>query len=101
MLSVGYNYGWRAGEILPMLVSQIDLVDRTIRLEVGITKNGHGRTVTMTQEVYTPLQACASEKKTDDNLFTRKECSPVHDFRGCVAGGLRAIRSRKVHLSEM
>jgi len=93
VLSVGYNYGWRAGEILPMRVSQIDLVDRTVRLEVGTTKNGHGRTVTMTQEVFALLQACATGKKGDDDLFTRKDGSPVLDFRGawqgaCVRSGL-------------
>lgn len=93
ILSVGYNFAWRAGEILQMLVSQIDLVDRTIRLEVGTTKNDHGRTVTMTQEVYTLLHACATGKKPDDNLFTRKDGSPVQDFRGawqgaCVGCGL-------------
>jgi hypothetical protein len=39
MLLVANNHGWRASEILPMLSGQIDLVDRTIRLEVGTTKN--------------------------------------------------------------
>jgi hypothetical protein len=41
---------------------QLDLADGTIRLEVGMTKNGHGRTVKMTQEVYTLLQACVTGK---------------------------------------
>jgi integrase len=62
MLSVGYNYGWRAGEILPMLVGHINLIDRTIRLEVDTTKRSPGRTVIMTWEVYTLLPACAGEK---------------------------------------
>jgi integrase len=93
MLSVGYNYGWRAGEILSMRVRQIDLADRTIRLEVGMTKNGHGRTVKMTQEVYTLLHACMTGKGPDDHLFTRQDGSPVLDFRGawqgvCVRCGL-------------
>jgi len=93
MLSGGYNYGWRAGEILPMRVGQIDLADRTIRLEVGMTKNGHGRTVKMTHEVYTLLHACMTGKGPDDHLFTRQDGSPVLDFRGawqgvCVRCGL-------------
>ncbi|HKF02591.1 MAG TPA: site-specific integrase [Candidatus Sulfotelmatobacter sp.] len=86
MLSVGYNYGWRSGEILSMLVNQVDLVDRTIRLEVGTTKNGHGRTVTMTQEVYTLLQPCVAGKEPDDPMFTREDGSPVRDFRGAWQG---------------
>ena len=94
MLAVGYNYGWRAGEVLTMRVDQIDLGDRTIRLEVGTTKNGHGRTVKMTQEVFTLLQACVvGKKKPDDHVFTRADGKPVLDFRGawqgvCVRTGL-------------
>jgi integrase len=86
MLSVGYNYGWRGGEILPMRVHQIDLADRTIRLDVGTTKNGHGRIVKMTQEVFTLLQTCASKKGPEDHLFTREDGSPVLDFRGAWQG---------------
>jgi integrase len=76
-----------------MRVNQIDFLDRTIRLEVGTTKNHHGRTVTMTQEAYALLHACAAGKKPDDHLFTRKDGSPVRDFRGawravCVQSGL-------------
>jgi integrase len=93
MLSVGYNYGWREGEILMMRVNQIDLADRTIRLEVGTTKNGHGRIAKMTQEVYALLQACAVKKQPEDHLFTREDGSAVLDFRGawqgaCVRAGL-------------
>ncbi len=58
MLAVAYNFGWRAGEVIGLRVRQIDLADRTIRLEVGATKNGHGRTVKMTMEVFTLLTAC-------------------------------------------
>lgn len=99
MLSVGYNYGWRAGEILPMRVGQVDLADRTIRLEVGMTKNGHGRTVKMTQEAYTLLQACVTGKGPDDYLFTRQDGSAVLDFRGawqgaCVRSGLGKFTCR-------
>jgi len=100
ILSVGYNYGWRLGEILPMRVSQVDLADRTVRLEPGTTKNGHGRIVTMTQEVCTLLRACAIGKKPDDHLFTREDGSPVLDFRGawhgaCVRAGLGKFVCRK------
>jgi integrase len=86
ILSVGYNYGWRAGEIVPMRGNQIDLLDRTIRLEVGSTKNGRGRTVKMTQEVYTLLRACAIGKNAGAPLFTRKNGAPVLDFRGAWQG---------------
>jgi integrase len=105
ILSVGYNYGWRLGEILPMRVNQLDLADRTIRLEVGTTKNGHGRIVSMTQEVHTLLRTCALGKKPDDSLFTRDDGSPVLDFRGawqgaCVRAGLGKFVCRKCGREE-
>lgn len=56
--AVAYNFGWRAGEVIGLRVGQIDVGDRTIRLEVGSTNNGRGRTVKMTTEVFTLLNAC-------------------------------------------
>jgi integrase len=93
MLAVAYNYGWRAGEVLGLRVSQVDLADRTIRLEVGTTKNDEGRTVKMTKEVFPLLSACVIGKKQDDPLFTRDDGTPVLDFRNvwhgvCVRAGV-------------
>lgn len=93
ILAVAYNFGWRAGEIIGLCVDQIDLADRTIRLEVGATKNGHGRTVKMTTEVFTLLTACVTGKEGDDPVFTRADGTPVLDFRDawhavCVRSGV-------------
>ena len=81
MLAVAYNYGWRRGELLGLRVRQIDLPARTIRLEVGTTKNKAGRMVKMTQEVGTLLTACIVGKNKDDYVFTREGNQPVKDFR--------------------
>ena len=53
----------------------------------------------MTQEVFTLLQACAAGKKAGDCAFTRKNGSPVLDFRGawqgaCVRSGLGQFTCR-------
>lgn len=80
-LAVGQNYGWRRKEVISMRVSQVDFGERTIRLEVGTTKNNAGRIVTMTQEVYELLQACAAGKKPEDALFTRENGKTVKDLR--------------------
>jgi integrase-like protein len=82
MLAVYHNYGWRKNEPLQKLrVAQVDLLNREIRLEVGDTKNGEGRTVTITDEVYTLLAACVQSKNPDDPVFTREDGKPVKDFR--------------------
>jgi integrase len=52
MLAVYYSFGWRKSEVLGLHVNQVDLASRTIRLEVGETKNSQGRTVRMTDEIF-------------------------------------------------
>ena len=80
-MAAAYNFAWRKGELLSMRVEQVDLLSRTLRLEVGTTKNGKGRTVRMTQEVHTLLTACVVGKQKDDYVFTRANGKPVKDFR--------------------
>jgi integrase len=79
-----------------MRVRQVDLAQRTIRLEPGTTKNSEGREVVMTDAVYTLLSACVIGKGTDDCVFTRKDGEPVRSFRNtwenaCVKAGVGAI----------
>src|SRR5438445_746746 len=93
MLAVAYNFGFRRGELLQMRVQQVDLLNRTIVLDPGTTKNGEGRTIKMTQEVYELLLECVRGKSPDDLLFTRTNGKPVLDFRGtwyslCQRSGL-------------
>ena len=56
LFEVGYNFGWRIGELMGLRVRQIDLISRTIRLDPGTTKNDEGRTIVMTGLVYALLQ---------------------------------------------
>lgn len=84
MFEVGYNFGWRISELLNMRVRQIDLATRTIRLEVGETKNDEGREVEMTPLVYALVQQCVAGKQGEDSVFTRENGKPVRDFRGSL-----------------
>jgi integrase len=91
-LEVAYSYGWRRGELIALRVGQVDLRNRTIRLNPGSTKNGEGREVTMTPEVEELLRAAMDGKGPDDFVFTREDGKPVKDFRGawrnlCVRAG--------------
>jgi integrase len=93
MLEVSRTYGWRKQEVLKMRVSQLDLLERTIRLEPGTTKNRDGREVSMTDGVYTLLKACVIAKAQDDYVFTRDDGKRVRDYRkawsnACAAAGL-------------
>ena len=44
-IALAYNYGWRRGELIGLRTRQVSLVNRTIRLDPGTTKNNEGREV--------------------------------------------------------
>jgi integrase len=86
--AIGCTFGWRLSEVLGLRVRQVDLADRTVRLEVGSTKNGRGRLISLTGECFTLLQACCVGKKPDDHVLTRDKGKPVLDFRGAWQGAV-------------
>ena len=93
MVEVGRTYGWRISELRDLTVKQVNLLNRTIRLEPGTTKNGEGREVSMTKAVYELLSGCVTGKGADDCVFTRADGKRVKDFReqwrnACVAAGV-------------
>src|SRR5262245_49220546 len=63
LLATAYTFGFRKSELLNLRVRQVDLLNRTIRLNAGETKSGDGRTVKLTSDVFFLLQACISGKK--------------------------------------
>jgi integrase len=81
MFECAFTYGWRKSELLNLRVRQADLVNRTITLDVGSTKNKKGRTVHMTALVYELLRACVMGKQPEDHVFSRTNGSPVLNFR--------------------
>lgn len=93
MVEVGRTYGWRIGELRDMKVMQVNLLNRTLRLDPGTTKNGEGREVSMTKAVYELLACCVSGKGADEYVFTRADGKRVKDFReqwrnACVTAGV-------------
>ncbi len=93
LLALGFTYGWRRGELLGMRVKQVNLLDRTIRLEPGTTKNDEGRSVKLTSECYELVRACVEGKAPEDYIFTREDGGRVRDFSKtwadiCVGAGL-------------
>ena len=75
----------RAGESrwkrLPMLCKQVDLLNNTVTLYCGETKNKEGRTVALTEECRLLVTELRKGKRPEDFLFTRNG-EPVRDFRG-------------------
>ena len=91
-LELGSTYGWRSAELLGLRVRQVNLEQRTIRLDTGTTKNGEGREVAMTAKVAELLRAAIAGKKAEDFVLTRSSGRRVRDFRRawwnlCTAAG--------------
>lgn len=103
MFELGITYGWRGlSELLPMRVHQLDLIEKTIRLKKGTTKNKDGRVVAMTTPVYELLKQCVTGKGPDDFVFTwpeghKQAGKPVRHFYGAWN---RAIEGAGVKLPD-
>ena len=95
ILTLGYNFGFREGELLSMRVRQVDLLNEALMLDPGTTKNDEGRNIAFNDmpEVMQVLRECLRGKSADDFLFTREGGKAVTDFRGawwsrCIKAGL-------------
>jgi integrase len=96
LIEVFFTYGWRRSEVLNLRVRHVDLAHRTIRLDVGTTKNGEGREVAMTARVLELMREACAEKKPDDPVFTREDGSTVKSFSKtwrnlCVRAGVPGL----------
>lgn len=97
LFEMDYAYGWRLDELLGLRVRQLDFFGKII--DLGKTKNGDQRMITMTEHVYRVLVRCAYGKQPDDHVFTREDGNPVRDFRGawwnaCIRAGLGRFQCR-------
>jgi integrase len=106
LLEFAYITGWRKSEVLSLKVSQVDMKVGVVRLEVGTTKSGRGRSFYVTKELREVLQGQldsidALKKKQDIitpyvfHWLTRPRCKPgsrIKEFRtawedACKAAG--------------
>lgn len=91
LLANAYAFAFRESELLKLRVKQVDLLNRSIRLNVGETKSGEGRVFKLTDDTYLLLQASISAKQSEDYVSARENGKPVRDFRDRGAkGGTRS-----------
>jgi hypothetical protein len=62
-------------------INQVDLLQGTVDLNPGATKNRDARVIKMTQEVRGIISTCIAGKKPEDRTFTRENGKPTGDFR--------------------
>jgi integrase len=85
LLALAYTYGFRKAELLEMKCSQVDLLNNTVSLYSGETKNGEARIVYLTEECRLLVTELRKGKQPDDFLVTRESGEPVRDLRGTWA----------------
>ena len=101
-LKFAYGTGWRfKSEVLPLTVSQVDLRAGLVRLEVGTTKSGEGRSFYVTAELRKILKAQLDSIEALQKrgilcpfIFHRTDGSQIQDFRtlwrkACTDAGYR------------
>ena len=88
LLATYYTFGFRRAELLKLRVRQVNLVDNTINLPPGGTKNGKPRTIVMTAEVRRLVTASIDGKAANDFVFT-------HDDGSQVDRSISAVRGRR------
>ena len=92
IVEVGRTFGWRRTGITGLRVGQIDLMQRTIRLEAGTTKKGEGRVVTVVDALYVLISACVRGSLKTISFSRARMDFAVISFRGlwknaCISAG--------------
>jgi integrase len=81
MLALSYTFGFRKAELLGMRLRQVHLLNYTVTLDPGTTKNSDGRIVKLTSETFELLKQCMLSKTPEDFVVSRRDGRPVKDFR--------------------
>jgi integrase len=91
VVTFAYYTGWRKQEILSLKWSQVDLNGRTVRLEVGTTKNDKGRLIVLDGELLETMQRQWERRKVAEipghsptllcPYVFHHDGQPVRDFR--------------------
>jgi integrase len=91
VVTFAYYTGWRKQEILSLKWSQVDLNGRTVRLDVGTTKNDKGRLIVLDGELLETMQRQWERRKVAEipgqsptllcPYVFHHNGQPVRDFR--------------------
>lgn len=102
VVTFAYYTGWRSAEIRSLRWNQVDLQNRTIRLDPGATKNKKGRTVFLDGELLETIQTQWERRKVAEipghsptllcPYVFHREGNPIGDFRDIWAAACKTTR---------
>lgn len=78
----------------------VDLVNKSIDLDPGSTKNKGARVVRMTNRVFELVAACVEGRSPDDLVFKR-DGKPILDFRKSWRNACEATGVPNLHIHDL
>lgn len=93
VVTFAYHTGWRRSEILDLRWNQVDLEEKTVRLEPGDTKNDEGRTIYMEPDLWDMIRDLHSRLRLGCPYVFHRDGQKIKDFReawnkACASAGI-------------
>ena len=82
VVTFAYHTGWRRSEIIGLKWNQVDLHEKTVRLEPGETKNDEGRTLYMELALWEMMKDLHSKRRLGCPFVFHRNGEEIKDFRG-------------------
>jgi integrase len=92
-VTFAYHTGWRESEILGLRWDQVDLDNKTVRLDPGETKNEEGRTLFLNDELFQEMNILKAKRNPACSFVFQREGERIKRFTrawktACVRAGL-------------
>ncbi|UCH01192.1 MAG: site-specific integrase [Deltaproteobacteria bacterium] len=81
VVTFGYKFGWRLGEILGLTWDKVDLKNGIVRIETGETKNKEARTVYLDDELKEIFKELFTRRRLDTPYIFLRDGQPIRGFR--------------------
>ena len=81
IITFGYKFGWRLGEILGLTWDKVDLKNGIVRIETGETKNKEARTVYLDDELKGMFREVFAKRRLDVPYVFLRDGEPIRGFR--------------------
>ena len=86
IIAFAYVTGWRKAEILGLKWNQVDLKERTVRLNPGMSKNDEGRVVFLAKGLLEVFKEMFTQRRLGCDYVFQHHGEPVRSFRGAWDG---------------
>lgn len=94
-VTLAYKTGWRLGEIQGLTWDQVNMREKSIRLDAGTTKNDDGRTIFMDDELVEIIKSQKANRNLGCPYVFHRKGEMIADLRGSWANACKQARIGK------